>query len=65
MNGRFETEAEGDAALRELKLLVPDPRVSDLIFWPERHPLSASIPDKKLTAELVVELAMRYEPFSL
>lgn len=65
MNGRFETEGEGEAALRELESLVPDPRVSDLIFWPERHPLSASVPDSKRTAELVVELAMRYEPFSL
>jgi hypothetical protein len=37
----YETEVDGDRLLTRLKQSVPDPAVSDLIFWHE-PPLSAA-----------------------
>lgn len=48
----FDTEAAADEALRRLKRSVPDPNISDLIFWT----------DEGLDAEAVYEKAMRYRP---
>jgi hypothetical protein len=55
-------ENDADAALDELAKLVPDPNISDLIFWPSQHPLSAGLDKGDLTPELIVELAGRYKP---
>ena len=51
----FDTEAEGDRLLLDLRQAVPDPNVSDLVFW--REP--------PLTAEEVVDQALRYQPITL
>jgi hypothetical protein len=51
----FGTEQDGETLLAELRRAVPDPEVSDLIFW-TYPPLSA--------AE-VVDRALAYEPVVL
>ena len=48
----YGTEADGDRLLEQLKQSVPDPAVSDLIFW--HNPV--------LSAEEIVDRAMAYEP---
>ena len=48
----YDTEAEGDRLLMDLRLAVPDPNVSDLVFWHE----------PPLTAEEVVDQALLYKP---
>lgn len=58
-------DSEVDAALAELRTLVPDPQVSDLIFWPQKHSASRGLTSEELTAERIVELALHYEPFTL
>ena len=50
--GDYATEADGDRLLDEVKQSVPDPEVSDLIYW--RTPA--------LTAEEIVDRAMAYAP---
>lgn len=59
------TDEEIHALLNELHHLVPDPRVADLIFWPQHHPLSADLSEQDLTPELIVDLAHRYSPLAL
>ena len=51
----YATEADGDRLLDHLKRSVPDPEVSDLIFW--RKPA--------LSAEEIVDRALAYEPITL
>lgn len=58
-------DAQVDAAMEKLLSLVPDPRVSDLIFWPQHHAASRDLTQDELTAERIVDLAMSYQPFSL
>jgi hypothetical protein len=60
----FGSEEEADQALREVERMLPDPRVSDLIYCPGQHPLSAEAAEDDLTAERIVDLALRYEPFA-
>lgn len=57
-------DPEADRLLAELQKIVPDPRVSDLIWWPDQHPL-VDVGEVPLSAETVVEIAFRYEPFAL
>ncbi len=64
LTGEGDDEAIG-AAVRELEQLVPDPRVSDLIFWPSHHERSAGLDPAELTAEKIVDLASEYRPFAL
>jgi hypothetical protein len=59
------SESQLDAAMAELKALVPDPNVSSLIFWPSQHDLSKGLQELELTPETIVELAYRYKPFEL
>lgn len=54
------TEAEQDAAQKELEARVPDPRVSSLIFWPHQEGF-----DRELTADEVVDVAMAHRPIEL
>lgn len=65
MNAESLDEARADAAMQELEVLVPDPHVSDLIFWPQHHSASRSLTQDELTAERIVDLAMSYQPFAL
>lgn len=44
-----------------LKKNVPDPRVSDYIFWPRNH----TSPPRELTPEEIVDKALSYKPFFL
>ena len=64
-SGGFATDAENERAMAELESLVPDPRVSEIIFWPHRHELAKSYDAEELTAEAIVDLAMQYKPFAL
>lgn len=64
MNGTLDDE-EGDEAMRELMNVVPDPHVSDLIFWPDTHRLSKTYDTADLTPELIVDLACQYRPIQL
>lgn len=57
-------DAQVDAAMEELESLVPDPNVSDLIFWPQHHGASRGLTQDELTAERIVEVAMSYRPFA-
>lgn len=54
-NDLFETEEEMDTAIQLLKANVPDPDVTDYIFWPE--PI-----DKVVNPSEVVDRAMAYKP---
>lgn len=63
--GGFESEELNERADDELGRLLPDPHYSDLIFWPNAHPLSAGLTESELTPEKIVELACQYKPFSL
>jgi len=56
---------EVDSLVAEFESLVPDPNESNLIFWPQHHPLSCGLSEAELTPEKVVELARRYQPFAL
>lgn len=49
------SEQEVDEMLNQLERSVPDPNVSDLIYYS----------DPELTPEQVVEAALRYKPFAL
>jgi len=49
------TESEIDELITLLEKNVPHPRVSDLIFYPERP----------MTAEQIVDTALAYRPISL
>ena len=60
-----QSESQVTATMIELESIVPDPRVSNLIYWPSRHPLSQGLNDAELTPEKIVELAYRYKPFAL
>jgi len=51
----FETEEESDNAIGILEASVPDPKVTNLIFWPE----------EELSAEQVYDKAMSYKPIIL
>lgn len=51
----YATEADGDSLLEQLRRSVPDPEVSDLIFW--RTPA--------LSAEEIIDRAMAYEAITL
>lgn len=63
--GDYTTDDEVDSLVTEFESLVPDPQASDLIFWPDAHPLSRGLSDDELTPERVVELARRYRPIAL
>ena len=65
MSSDATSEAEEDAVRAEFESLVPDPRATDLIYWPKLHPLSRDLAEEDLTAEHVVELACRYRPIEL
>ena len=54
MNARG-TEEELERLLSTLEANVPHPRVSDLIFFP----------DKQMSAEEIVDAALAYRPFGL
>lgn len=54
------TEQEQDAALAELRAQVAHPRVSSLVFWPEREGLGPAP-----TPEEVVDAALAYRPIEL
>lgn len=54
MNGEG-TEQEADEMISVLKQHVPDPHVSDLIFWS----------DEEYTPEEIYEKAMSYKPIQL
>ena len=58
-------EEEEDDLLDELEALVPDPRVSALVYWPQRHERAAGRAEAELTPEVIVELALQYRPFAL
>ncbi len=62
MDAEYQSEAEGDALLLELERSVVDPQVSDLIFWPARHPRGKG---RELTADEVVDIALAYKPIEL
>jgi hypothetical protein len=49
------TEEEIDGLITLLEQSVPHPRVSDLIYYPERE----------MTAEEIVDAALSYRPISL
>ena len=51
------SEEEQDEMLNTLERNVPDPNVSDLIYYPPEG--------KQLTAEEIVERALRYKPIQL
>lgn len=65
MTGDYTTDEEAESLVNEFTSLVPDPRASDLIFWPNQHPLSRGLSEEELTPELIVELAREYRPFEL
>jgi hypothetical protein len=51
-------EAEAGDWIERLERSLPNPHISRIIFWPE--------PDEEgLTAEQIVDKAMRYRPFPL
>jgi len=54
------TEEETNEWLELIKANVPDPEVSDLIFWPDVR----GLPDN-LTAEQIVDMAVSYKPIAL
>jgi hypothetical protein len=54
------TEAEQDAALREVEARVLHPRVSALIFWPTHEGFH-----RDLTPDEVVDAALGYRPIEL
>ncbi len=54
------TEEEIDAWLRLVESSVPDPDVSNIIYWPNVR----GLPDD-LTAEQIVEMALSYKPILL
>lgn len=58
-------DAQLGVAMEELESLVPDPNVSDLIFWPRHHEASRALTEDELTADRIVEVAMNYQPFAL
>ncbi len=63
--GDYTTDEEAESLVNEFASLVPDPKASDLIFWPNQHPLSSGLSENELTPELIVELAHQYRPFEL
>jgi hypothetical protein len=60
LDGDRLTEAQRDVLRAELESLVPDPRVSDLIYWPGQHPRGDEARALGGDAEAVVEVAWRY-----
>ncbi len=64
-DGGFADEARADALVAELERLVPDPQVSDLVFWPAQHALGGELIQAGVTAENIVELAFRYQSHQL
>lgn len=54
------TEEEQAEVLRDLESRVLDPRVSDLIFWPQHEGF-----DREVTALEVVDAALAYRPIEL
>jgi hypothetical protein len=51
-------EAEAGEWIEQLARSLPNPHIGQIIFWPE--------PDEQdLTAEQIVDKAMRYRPFAL
>jgi hypothetical protein len=68
LSDALEADYAGDAELEELiselTRVVPDPNVSNLIFWRQQHPLSRDVSSEELTAEVIVELAHRYKLFT-
>lgn len=54
------TEAEQDAALEAVESRVLHPRVSSLIFWPDREGF-----DRELSPEEVVDTALAYRAIEL
>ena len=56
----FETEEEDLAALSQLEALVPDPHVTDYIYYWDQRGF-----DSEPTAEEIVDRALSYKPFAL
>jgi hypothetical protein len=54
------TEEQVDRMIELFLKNVPDPQASDLILWPDSHPLSRGKGD--LSAEDIVRLAFQYQP---
>ena len=65
MTGGGPSEAENASLMERIKRSVPDPHVSDLIFWPQHHPLAADLTEAERTPEKGVELAFKYKPIAL
>ena len=59
------SEAEADDVLAELKMLVPDPQVSNLIFWPQHDPRTRDVTEGDLTPDRIVDIAAAYRPIAL
>lgn len=59
MSGQGTEEEQADA-LRDLDGRIMHPRVSDLIFWPQKEGF-----DHELTAQEVVDAALAYRPIEL
>ena len=57
------TEDELNQMMDLLEANVPDPNVSDLIFWPNGFPHDPNAPEP--TAEQVVDKALAYKPIAL
>lgn len=54
-NEEFGSDEDIDAAIETLKSSVPDPNVTDYIFWPD--PI-----DKEVDPKEVVDRALSYKP---
>lgn len=59
------TETEQTGLIDELETLEPDPNVSDLVFWPDRHQLGPDLRRIGSSADVVAALAFRYRPVPL
>ncbi|MEO1052529.1 MAG: hypothetical protein AAFX87_17995 [Bacteroidota bacterium] len=60
VNRIINADEHTDFYLSVLKVNTPHPRVSDLIFWPEKEGLT-----DEPTAEEIVETALKYQPIQL
>ena len=63
--GAAESEAEADKLVDEFESLVPDPNASDLIFWPDHHPLAKDLIPEESTPERIGDLAYQHKPLAL
>lgn len=59
------SEQEQDVVAEYLGRHLPDPRWSDILFWPTRHPVTSAMSIDDATAEQVVEIAFMHRPIAL